>query len=82
MTEEQREALLSVKEVWYDQSSGSVSYNSLLNNTKEALSDCTLQAIPRVVSALNCFYPFLFPACSMVLNSLTPIRISKPCLII
>jgi len=45
MTKEQREALLSVKEVWYDQPSGSVSYDSLLDNTNEAPSGRTLQAI-------------------------------------
>jgi hypothetical protein len=45
MTEEQREALLSVKGVWYDQPSESVSYDSLLNNTNEAPSGRTFQAI-------------------------------------
>jgi len=45
MTEEQREALLSVKEIWYEQPSGSVSYESLMNSTKEAPSGRTFQAI-------------------------------------
>jgi len=45
MTEKQRDALLSVKEEWYNQPSGSVSYDSLLNHTKEAPSGRTLQAI-------------------------------------
>jgi len=36
---------MSVKEIWYDQPSGSVSYDSLLNNTKEAPGGRTLQAI-------------------------------------
>jgi len=45
MTEEQREALLSVKEIWYAQPNGSVSYDSLLKNTKEGPSGCTLEAM-------------------------------------
>jgi len=45
MTEEQRDAPLSVKEIWYDQPSGSVRYDALLNNTKEAPGGRTCQAI-------------------------------------
>jgi len=36
---------MSVQEIWYDQPSGSVSYDALLNNTKETPSGRTCQAI-------------------------------------